>query len=105
MKRIRAFYGVLSLLTLILGMVIYLLFRDLNNMVLFSWIQKPKLFETTLIPLKSSIITDILKYNIPDMLWFISAILFFRFIWFYLAPIVVHNDSKKMLNRLSKVMT
>ena len=78
----RTFYGLLSLVTLILGMVIYLLFRDLNNMVLFAWIPKPAFFDKILIPLKLSMFTNVLRYNIPDMLWFISGILFFRFIWF-----------------------
>ena len=83
MNKTKTVYGLLSLLTLILGMVIYLLFRDLKNMILFSWIPKLEFLETTLVPLKSSIATDILRYNLPDMLWFVSAILFFRFIWFY----------------------
>jgi hypothetical protein len=83
MSKIRTIYSLLSLLTLLLGMIIYLLFRDFNNMILFSWIPKPEFLKNTLVPLKSSIITDILRYNIPDMLWFVSAILFLRFIWFY----------------------
>ena len=82
MNKVRTVYGLLSLLTLVLGMVIYLLFRVLNNTLLFSWIPKPKFLETTLVPLKTSIITNVLTYNLPDMLWFVSAILFFRFIWF-----------------------
>jgi len=63
-------------------MLVYLLFRDVNNMVLFSWIPKPAFLGATLIPLKPSIYSNILRYNLPDMLWFISAILFLRFIWF-----------------------
>ena len=76
-------YGLLSLLTLILGMVIYLLFRDLNNMVIFAWIPKPAFLGTVLIPLEPSMLENVLRYNIPDMLWFVSGILLFRFIWFY----------------------
>jgi hypothetical protein len=83
MKKIRAFYGLLSILSLIAGIAIYLLFRNLNNMLLFSWIPKPEFLKSNLILLNSSILTNILKYNLPDMLWFISAILFLRFIWFY----------------------
>jgi hypothetical protein len=83
MKKIRTLYGLLSLLSLIIGMIIYLLFRDLNNMVLFSWMPKPEFLKTILMPLKPSILSDFFLYNIPDMLWFVSAILFFRFIWFY----------------------
>jgi hypothetical protein len=83
MNKIRPLYGLLSALTLIAGMGIYLLFRDVNNIVLFSWIPKPDFLGTILIPLKPSIFTSILRYNLPDMFWFISAILFLRFIWFY----------------------
>jgi len=79
----RLLYGLLSLLTLFMGMLIYLLFRDLNNIILFKWIPKPAFFETVLVPLQPSILTNLLKYHMPDMLWFISAILFIRFIWFY----------------------
>jgi len=76
-------FGIMSLLTLILGMIIFLLFRDLNNIILFLWIPKPEFLKTILVPLKPAIFSNILKYNIPDMLWFVSAILFIRFIWFY----------------------
>jgi len=64
-------------------MVIYLLFRNINNMLLFSWLPKPEFLKSNIILLTPSIFTNILKYNIPDMLWFVSAILFLRFIWFY----------------------
>jgi len=83
MKKIRMVYGLLSLLTLIIGIVIYLLFRNLNNIILFKLIPKPEFIGKTLIPLKPSVFSDIFRYNLPDMLWFISAILFLRFIWFY----------------------
>jgi len=85
MKRIKLFYGLLSLMTLFIGIVIFLLFRDLNNIVLFSWIPKPEFLNTVLVPLKPSAFTDFLKYHLPDTLWFISAILFLRFLWFYKA--------------------
>lgn len=83
MYKIRTVYGLSSLVALMLGMVIYLFFRDLSTMILFSWIPKPQFLEAVLVPLQSSLCTDILRFNVPDMLWFVSAILFFRFIWFY----------------------
>ena len=79
----RAFYGPLSFLSLIIGMLIYFLFRDLNNMILFAWIPKPAFTETVLLPLKPSFFSNILKFNLPDTFWFLSVILFLRFIWFY----------------------
>jgi hypothetical protein len=63
--------------------MIFLLLRDFNNMVLFSLIPRPEFLKAILVPLKPSIVSNFLRYNIPDMLWFVSAILFFRFIWFY----------------------
>jgi len=83
MKRIKLFYGLLSLLTLLSGIVIYLLFRDLNNIVLFTWIPKPEFLNTVLVPLKPSALTDFLRYHLPDTLWFVSAILFLRFLWLH----------------------
>jgi hypothetical protein len=85
MKRIRAFYGIFSFLTLIAGIGIYLFFRDLNNIVLFAWMPKPEFFGNVLVPLKPSVLANFLKFHLPDMLWFLSGILFFRFIWFYKA--------------------
>jgi hypothetical protein len=85
MKKIKLFYGLLSLLTLLTGILIYLLFRDLNNIVLFSWIPKPEFVKTILVPLKPSVLANFLKYHLPDTLWFVSAILFLRFLWFYKA--------------------
>jgi len=73
----------MSLLTLLTGIVIYLLFRDLNNIVLFAWIPKPQFLETVLVPLQPSVPADFVRYHLPDTLWFVSAILFFRFMWFY----------------------
>jgi len=52
-------------------------------MVLFSYISKPEFTKSALVPLKSSLFSNVLRYHIPDMLWFVSGILFLRFIWFY----------------------
>jgi len=79
----RAFYGLLSFLSLTIGMLIYFFFRDLNNMILFTWVPKPVFTGTVLLPLKPSFFSNILIFNLPDALWFLSAILFLRFIWFY----------------------
>jgi len=83
MKKIRVFYGLLSIISLVIGMSIYFLFRDLNKMILFLWMPKPAFTDTVLIQLKPSFFSNILLYNLPDMFWFLSAILFLRFIWFH----------------------
>jgi hypothetical protein len=51
--------------------------------LIFSWLPKPEFLNEKLVQIKPSIFTDILLYNIPDTLWFLSAILFLRFLWFY----------------------
>ena len=83
MNKIRAAFGLLSLFSLVLGMCIYLFFRDLSNMIIFKFIPKPNFTKDILIQLKPSIFSYILKYNFPYMLWFLSGILLMRFIWFY----------------------
>jgi len=83
MRNIRAIYGLSSFFSLISGMSIYLFFRDLNNMLLFAWVQKPLFAGTVLIPLRPSFFSNILRYNLPDTLWFLSAVFIFRCLWIY----------------------
>lgn len=52
-------------------------------MIIFTWLPKSEVFKTVFIQLKPSVFSYILKFNLPDMLWFVSGILFLRFIWFY----------------------
>jgi hypothetical protein len=85
MKKIRMLYGLSSFLSLVIGIVIYFLFREWSNMLLFEWIPKLKFTENLLIQLTPSLFSNVLRYNIPDMLWFVSGILFLRFLWFYKA--------------------
>jgi len=63
-------------------MCIYLLFRDLNNIILFDWMPKPEFARNVIIQLPPTILTSVLKHNLAGMFWFVSGILFFRFIWF-----------------------
>jgi hypothetical protein len=83
MNKIRAVYGLFSLLALILGMSIYLLFRELDNMILFKFIQKPTFIENVHIHLELTVFSYVLMYNFPYMFWFLSGILLMRFIWFF----------------------
>ena len=78
----RRFYGLASLVSLVIGMGIYLFFRN-TNMLLFKWIPKLQIFKDVYIPTKQSIFTSIFFFNLPDTLWFLSGIFFLRFIWFY----------------------
>ena len=80
--KIRIAYGVVSLLLLILGMGIYLIFRDLNNMVLFAWMPKPSFFTTPRISLNTDTIWGyLLVFNLPHGLWSLSGLLAIRAIW------------------------
>ena len=83
LRNFRILYGLLSFAFLISGIAIYILFRNLNNIVIFAWIPQPEFLKTVLVPLQPSVLTDFLRYHLPDTLWFLSALLFIRFIWFY----------------------
>ncbi|MDR0290898.1 MAG: hypothetical protein LBI06_08185 [Treponema sp.] len=78
----RRLYGLASLVSLAMGMGIYLFFRN-TNMLLFEWIPKLQFFKDVYIPTRQSVFTSMLFYNLPDALWFLSGILLLRFIWFY----------------------
>jgi hypothetical protein len=78
----KRLYGLLSLLFLVIGIGIYLCFRNLN-IVLFEWIPKPDFLKNMLVPIPRSVFSSMLLFNLPDALWFLSGILFLRFIWFY----------------------
>ena len=43
----------------------------------------PEFTRDVVIQLQSSLFSSILKFNIPGMLWFVSGILLFRFLWFH----------------------
>ena len=83
MKKVRITYGLLSPLFLIAGICIYLLFRDVSNLVFFSWMPLPEFIKPVFIELPPSIFSSVLKFNTAGMLWFVSGILFLRFIWFF----------------------
>jgi len=82
MKKFRILYVLLSFIFLAVGIGIYLIFREIDKMIIFEWIPKAK-FNIDNLPKKldTSFFSNILIYNLPDMLWFISGILFIRFIW------------------------
>jgi len=82
-NKARIIYGLLSFLSLFLGMSIYLIFRDKSNMILFEWLPKFNFSKNVFIPLNHSGFNSIFLFNLPDMLWFLSGIFFLRFIWFY----------------------
>jgi len=85
MKKLRGAYALLSALFLIMGMCIYLLFRDLTNIIFFVWMPKPESVGNITVHLPPSIFSNVLRHNLAGMFWFVSGILFFRFVWFHRA--------------------
>ena len=81
MNRIKANYLKASIISLFIGFCIYFLFRNKVNLYFFIKLNF-KYINNVYLKLNPSILSNILIYNIPDMLWFISGILFVRYIWF-----------------------
>jgi len=81
-KQIRILNGIFSILFLISGIFIYLLFRNMNNLLFIELVPKLEFTKTVFIQFPESIFSNILLYNFPDMFWFISGILLLRFIWY-----------------------
>ena len=79
----RFIFFLASILSLLIGLGIYLLFRDISELFIFKLIPKLGFAKSKFIDLKPSILSNILSFNLPDMFWFLSGILFLRFIWFY----------------------
>ena len=72
----------LSLLFLIMGMCIYLLFRDLSNIALFSWMPNFPLVDTSLVSLNTgTIFGRLFVFNLPHGLWSLAGLLVIRAIW------------------------
>jgi len=55
LKKFKAIYGLLSLSFLIVGICIYLLFRNLDNLLLFAWAPTPEFVGGVVIQLTPSI--------------------------------------------------
>ena len=83
MEKARAAYALLTPLFLIIGVGVYFLFRDLNNLLLFAWMPRPEFLGNAIIQLPPSVLSGVVKYNLAGMFWFVSGILFFRFVWFH----------------------
>lgn len=82
MKKTRMAYGLLSILFLVAGIGIYFLFRDLSGLLLFTWVPFLEFVGSVHIRLPPSVLANALMHNTAGMLWFVSGILFFRFLWF-----------------------
>jgi len=79
MNKVKLIYLISSGLFLGLGICIYIIFRDIRQLLI---IEKLNLTGNAFVELKPSFLGNVIKYNLPDMFWFVSGILFLRFIWF-----------------------
>jgi len=82
MNKIRLFYLISSVLVFGIGVCVYILFRDNNHLLIIKRIPLLEFTNNVYVELKPSFLSNVLRYNIPDMFWFVSGILLLRFIWF-----------------------
>jgi len=66
-----------------MGVLVYFLFRDWGSLLLFEWMPRPEFSGNAIVQLTPSVFSYALQYNLAGMLWFVSGILFFRFVWFH----------------------
>jgi len=82
-KKARAVYGLLSFLFLVAGVGVYFLFRDLGDLLFFARLPIFDFGGSARARLEPSFFADALMFNAAGMLWLVSGIMFFRFLWFY----------------------
>jgi len=81
-NRLRFQYCIVSVMSFFCGAVIYIFFRNVNNMVLFNIIPKPSFLMSSGNPINAgSIWVYMFLYNLPDGLWFLSGLLIIRAVW------------------------
>jgi hypothetical protein len=79
---LKQIYYLLAFTVFLAGVVIYVFFRNTNNIILFDYIPKLSFLSTLYISVKKdSIWFYMLQYNLPDGLWCLSALLLIRIIW------------------------
>jgi len=79
----RFYYFILALLSLFLGMSIYLFFRN-SNLLIWSIVPKPAFVNLWNMPLiAKKDVLSVVVYSGPDALWLLSGIFILRFIWFF----------------------
>jgi len=80
--RARTIYFAISLFTLLCGVAIYPLFRG-PNLLVWGILPRPAFWGSWQMPYPKGGLASVLAGSGPDCLWFLSGILFLRFIWFY----------------------
>jgi len=81
-NQIKIIYYYIAFFTFLGGMAIYTFFRNIDNMILFRFINKPAFLKLLYIPIKKdSIWSNMFIYNLPYGLWCLSGLLLIRAIW------------------------
>ena len=81
-EHLKVVYCISSVVAFLGGTLIYVLFRNINNMTLFHFFQKPTFLTSLYNPIKTeSIWSDMFIYNLPYGLWCLSGLLLIRGIW------------------------
>jgi hypothetical protein len=82
LKRLKLAYYIATCIFLFVGIIIYALFNNTANMLLFNFFPRLPFLDTLYTPIKTdSIWAYILLYNAADGFWCLSAFLFIRAIW------------------------
>jgi len=84
-KNIKSFkldYCFTALSAFIVGVMIYVLFRNTNSIFLFRYFSKPTLLDLLHIPINTNTTWSYLfVFNLPHGLWCLSGLLVIRAIW------------------------
>jgi len=82
MKQLKFTYFIAAFAVLLSGVTIYTFFRNINNMFLFQFIQKPFFLDLLHKTVKTeSLWLNMFIYNLPYGLWCLSGLLLIRSIW------------------------
>jgi hypothetical protein len=80
-KKIKAIYIGMSFLVFFSGIVLYGILRD-TNMVLYSFLPKPAFLNTIFVSVNAdNILLSIVRFNLPDGLWYLTGLFIIRSIW------------------------
>jgi hypothetical protein len=82
MKKFKLLYYIFAFFALLIGIVLYAFFRNIDNLIIFQFIEKPVILSTLSIDYRpSSFLGNIIIYNLPDGLWCLSLLLLIRAVW------------------------
>ena len=76
--------GIASFLVFLVGVSIYVFFRNIDNMLIFNFFPKPLFLSSLYISINNDLIwSNMFIYNLPYGLWCLSGLLLVRAIWLH----------------------